>query len=85
MLKAELIAEVGALRAENLTMREIGLRLGLTKNQVVGIINRHHHAPIRTLDDRLDAVHARFDAMLAECRPTTRHVLKEAPRVGQAD
>lgn len=70
---AERTAELTALIAEGLSYRTLAETLGCTKNAVIGkakrlgIIRRVEGPAPRTLHDRMNAEHARMDAVLAEC------------------
>jgi len=70
---AERVTELCALIAEGLSYRLIGERLGTTKNAALSkakrlrVVRRVEGPAPRTLHDRMDAEHARMDAMLAEC------------------
>src|SRR5262249_54447842 len=65
-----------------LTAKQIAERFGLTVNTVIGRARRRGWLSFRpgfergpapkTLHDRLDAIHARMDAVLAECRDIPR-------------
>jgi len=70
-------AEAEALWDEGkLSAAEIAAKFGVTKNALLGIAHRRDWStrgqlgkyPPRTLDDRLDALHAKFDATLKECK-----------------
>jgi hypothetical protein len=57
-----------------LSATDIGERVGMTKNAILGLAHRGGWSPRiltevpRTLFDRMDAEHARMDAVLAETR-----------------
>jgi hypothetical protein len=76
---AERVAELTALIAERVSYRAIADRLGCTKNAVsgkakrLGIILPIDGPTPRTLHDRMDAEHARMDAVLAECVAAGAH------------
>jgi hypothetical protein len=68
---AERAAELTALIARDFSYRVIAERLGSTKNAVISKakrlgIRRVEGPTPRTLHDRMDAEHARMDAVLAE-------------------
>jgi hypothetical protein len=73
---ASAIRRVGELYAAGMTTNDIAEQFDLTKNAIIGIINRHHpdlvetkdDRPVRNVFDRCDALHARMDAVLAETR-----------------
>jgi hypothetical protein len=50
-------------------MKQIGLRLGATKNAVIGKLDRlrEYEYDGSMMMDRLQALHDRMDAVLAEC------------------
>jgi transposase-like protein len=59
----ELRLQVEKLAAQGLRMREIGAQVGMTKNQIIGWLNRNYYdGP--TMEDRLDALHAKMDEAL---------------------
>ena len=70
-------AEAEALWDEGeLSASEIAAKFGVTKNTLLGIAHRRDWSPrgigkheaVRTLNDRLDALHAMLDATLVECK-----------------
>lgn len=80
-------AEAERLLAAGISMSQVGARFGVSKSVIKGVASRRgwetspptHEAPIRTTADRLDALHARLDAVLAETRGIPR--VKPAGRV----
>ena len=69
-------AEAEALWDEGeLSAAEIAAKFRVTKNTLLGIAHRRNWSPrglgkhevVRTVDDRLDALHEKFDATLIEC------------------
>ena len=83
---SERVAEIKRLRQIGLSTQEIGTRLGITKNAVIGLIHRHApelsgpsrgwagQQPVTTMLERLDAINAKFDKLMEECRgiPTVK-------------
>jgi hypothetical protein len=73
---SELQETVRRLFAEGINTKEIGRRVGLTKNQIVGWLDRHdlkyreYDGP--TTLDRLRAYHDKLDAALAEDKSIPR-------------
>jgi hypothetical protein len=73
---SELQETVRRLFAEGITAREIGRRVGMTKNQIIGwcdrqgLTRRARHVP--TTLDRLRAYHDKLDAALAEDKSIPR-------------
>jgi transposase-like protein len=58
----ELRLQVEKLASQGLKMRDIGAQVGMTKNQIVGWLNRNHYdGP--TMEDRIKAMHAKLDAV----------------------
>jgi hypothetical protein len=77
---AERVAELTALIAERVSYRVIADHLGCTKNAIRGKAKRLGILPVdgpapRTLHDRMDAEHARMNAVLAECVAAGAHRL----------
>ncbi len=71
-----MVASLAALLAEGVSYRDIGRRLGCSKCAAVGKARRLGINPggaagpePRTLRDRMDALHAKLDAVLAATRP----------------
>jgi hypothetical protein len=62
---------LGMLR-EGMTQAAVADRFGVTKNTIAGLWSRHGKpvelAPPLTLHERLDALHAKLDRVLAETR-----------------
>ncbi len=65
-----------------LSAREIAVRMGVSKNVVSGLVSRRGwrsynpaRTPWRTMDERLDALNAKLDRVLAETAPASGHYL----------
>lgn len=68
----------------NLPIEQIGRRLGVTKNTIMGLRHRRGwlrpdesakpEPPIRTTNDRLDALHAAMDQVLETTRPVITRI-----------
>lgn len=73
-------AEAERLLAAGLSMSQVGARFGVSKSVIKGVAARRgwetspptHEAPIRTTADRLDALHAKMDAVVAATRGIPR-------------
>jgi hypothetical protein len=78
-------AVLGMLRAGS-SMRVVAEAFGVTRNTIVGIWNRHGE-PVsagpdpRTLDERLCALHAKLDRVLAATRGVG--ILAPEPKAGR--
>ncbi len=63
----------------SLSARQIAQHMGVSKNVVSGLVSRRgwrtnnpQPAPWRTMDERLAAIHAKLDRVLAETEPAIR-------------
>lgn len=73
------------LRKTGLTMAAIGREVGVSKNAVISVIHRYAAElnnpklgrPIRTMEDRLGALHAKMDALIAVKPPTLKPPLAQ--------
>lgn len=87
-LAVEHRAEAEALYAAGVPAKAVGERFGVSRCVILGIAHRqgwisgalprYRPAPRRTLHDRLDALHARMDALLAECAKVKSHLPEPA-------
>ena len=85
-LTADDRALVLTLLDAGMTQGQVALRLGVTKNTVAGIWARtgrgNPAVPVSTMAQRLDALHARLDAVLAATMGVPR-VPNEPPKPRQ--